>query len=108
VNLRRAASPSVRVNGPALRHVREGSGLSLGHLGRAAGVSTSFLSAVERGARRGMRTKVFLVLLAELGLTDARVLLADPYGVDVAELAAHPCEPMAQNGLHSRSKTRAA
>lgn len=70
---------SVQVNGPALRFVRETRGLSGARLARAVGVSTSFVAAVERGVRRGVRAEVFVALVRELGLLDPRAVLARPY-----------------------------
>jgi hypothetical protein len=71
-------------------------------------VSTSFLAAVERGTRHGMRVTVFRALLAALGLEDPRVLLADPHGTELERVTAHPCEPVAQHELPSQSKIPAA
>lgn len=74
------ADASVLVNGPALRFVRRAKGRTVPQLARAAGVSTSFLAALERGARRGARTAVLRRVVDELGLDDVRVLLVDPFG----------------------------
>lgn len=94
-------SGSLQINGPALRHVREGRGRTIGQLARVVGVSTSFLAALERGTRRGVRPSVFRGLVAELALNDPRVVLADPYAVPPERLAAWPMEPMANEGLQS-------
>lgn len=70
---------SVQVNGPSLRFVRSSRRRSVASLAKAVGVSTSFLAAVERGDRIGMRTEVFERVVTALGLSDDRVLRVDPY-----------------------------
>lgn len=104
------AATSVQIHGPALRHVRQHRGATVAQLAKAAGVSTSFLAAVERGDRRGVSGRVFGVLVAELDLADARVLLVDPYG-SVTEHTHLRMERPATSVLHCRSnnsETRAA
>lgn len=78
------AATSAQINGPALRHVRISRGRSIASLARPAGVSTSFLAHIERGSKRGLRVDALRVVVAELGLSDFRVLLCDPYGPDAA------------------------
>lgn len=79
---------SVQINGPALRYVREGRNRTIGQLARCAQVSTSFLAAVERGARRGVGVDIYRVLITELELADPRVLLVNPYEANVPQATA--------------------
>jgi transcriptional regulator with XRE-family HTH domain len=99
------AATSVQVHGPALRHVRQYRGTTVAQLARVAGVSTSFLAAVERGDRRGVTRRVFDALVSELDLADPRVLLVDPYGGAVARDTATRLEPSATAVLPCRSNT---
>lgn len=41
----------MKVNGPAIRAIREDSGLTVATLAAAAGISTGYLSRIERGER---------------------------------------------------------
>lgn len=68
-------------------------------------MSTSFLAAVERGDKRGVREDVFRALVAELDLADPRVLLMQPYGPAVTKPTATPIERTATSVLPCGSKT---
>lgn len=83
-----SSGESVKVHGPALRHVREAAGRSIASLARAADVSTSFLSQIERGVRPGTSREVFDVLVRELDVKDERVLMHNPARAPQALVAA--------------------
>lgn len=100
---------SVQIHGPALRHVREQQGRTIGQLARAVGVSTGFLSRVELGVKRGVGVEVFHLLVQELHLVDPRVLAVNPYAATVIQLTSSPFEQDAPTVLSSSSTpTRAA
>lgn len=105
---RARAIASVQIHGPVLRHLREQHGRTIGQLARAAGVSTSFLARVERGVKRGVGADVFRTLVAELELTDPRVLCATPYAPAVARVIAAHCEQVDTTVLPCGSTDRAA
>lgn len=75
----RAAS-SVQINGPALRCIRERSGISCSALARAVGADVSFLARVERAEKRGVRRETFERLCYELEIGDPRAILVNPFG----------------------------
>ncbi|MGD9530541.1 MAG: helix-turn-helix domain-containing protein [Dehalococcoidia bacterium] len=79
VQSRPAAATAVRLNGPALRTIRELRGVSCTALARAVGADHSFLARVERGEKRGVREATFVALVRELRLSDPRAILADPF-----------------------------
>lgn len=93
----------VRVNGPALRFIRQTKRATVSRLAAAANVSTSFLSRVERGVQDGVSAAVFQAVVAELGLPDPRALLCDPYSRDAGVIhnMLATLEPMATDGLQS-------
>lgn len=74
------AVTSVQINGPALRTIRERSGISCSALARAVGADVSFLARVERGEKRGVRAETYERLCWELEIGDPRALLVNPYG----------------------------
>lgn len=75
------AVTSVQINGPALRLIRERSGISCSALARSVGTDISFLARVERGEKRGVRRETFERLCWELEVPDPRAILANPFGV---------------------------
>jgi len=106
VQSRPAAPTAVRLNGPALRTIRELRGVSCTALARAVGADHSFLARVERGEKRGVREATFVALVRELRLSDPRAILADPFASSVAI-----SEPPADDVIRlarSTGKTKAA
>ncbi|QJY51231.1 helix-turn-helix domain-containing protein [Pseudonocardia broussonetiae] len=98
---------SVQINGPALRVIRELSGLSCSALARAVGADVSFLARVERGEKRGVNRRTYERLVRVLRIADARAILADPYrSVTRVTVAMH--EPPAHCGLQCEGKTSTA
>lgn len=76
-------STSVQINGPALRTIRELTGVSCSALARAVGADVSFLARVERGEKKGVRRETFERIVWELRLPDPRAILVNPYGANV-------------------------
>lgn len=79
------AVTSVQLNGPALRCIRERSGMSCSALARAVGADVSFLARVERGEKRGVRVETFERLVKTLRIGDPRAILAAPFDPMVSE-----------------------
>lgn len=101
------AATSVHINGPALRTIRELSGMSCSALARAVGTDVSFLARVERGEKRGIGRGTYERVVAVLGI-DGRAILVDPFGTVAQAKVAH-IEPMPRNGLHlTRNNCKAA
>lgn len=98
------AVTSVQINGPALRVIRERTGISCSALARRVGTDVSFLARVERGEKRGLSRTTWERVAYELEI-DGRAILVDPYGS--TDLVAR-VEPMATNELHSTGTPRAA
>lgn len=99
----------MQVHGPALRFVREAGGRSIGQLAPRVKVSVSFLARVERGVKKAVSRPVFRALVDELGLSDPRVIMADPYRPSSGSTSGVAnCEPVAYTGLRTTSTTRAA
>lgn len=72
------AVTSVQINGPALRAIRERSGISGQALARCVGADHSFLARVERGEKRGVGRPTFERIVEQLDV-DPRAIMADPY-----------------------------
>jgi transcriptional regulator with XRE-family HTH domain len=106
---RSPSAPSVKVNGPAIRFVREVAGITVTELAAAAGVSVGFLARVERGEKPGLSREVFERVVYRLRLGDPRVVLADPYAirVNIARNTASSLTPSIAPSIISGS-TRAA
>ncbi len=77
------AVTSVQINGPALRCIRERSGISCTALARAVFTDVSFLARVERGEKRGVRRETFERLCWELEISDPRAILVNPFADNV-------------------------
>ncbi len=71
---------SVPINGPAVRHLRTFTGLTVTGLAREVGVSPAYISRIESCKARGVSPAVFAALRTALAVTDARVIMADPHG----------------------------
>lgn len=68
----------VRVNGAALKHIRQLTGVGLVQLAREAEVSYSHLSNVEAGRRTGVSPAVFDRIVRALRIDDRRTLMSSP------------------------------
>lgn len=84
------AVTSVQINGPALRVVRERSGVSCSALARRVGADVSFLARIERGEKRGIRRETFERIVYELEISDPRALMANPFPSRVSQLTSAP------------------
>ena len=98
---------SVRINGPALRAIRERSGMSCSALARAVGADVSFLARVERGEKRGVGRGTYERIVQALGI-DGRAILLDPFDGPAMGKPLAKVEPMASHGLRSARDTRTA
>lgn len=68
------APVTFQVHGPALRKERMDQGLELGSVAEAAGITASYLSRLETGARTRMRPATYHALRTVLSVTDQRLL----------------------------------
>lgn len=75
---------TVEVNGFALRELRIRSGLGVAELAKQVGVQRPYIAKIELGHSRRVSPRVFMALLAALSITDRRVLLSNPYGMEEA------------------------
>lgn len=82
-----STATTVEVNGFALRELRVRSGVGVADLAARAGVQRPYIAKIELGHSRRVSPKVFNELLSALAITDRRVLLANPHGIDLAESA---------------------
>lgn len=73
---------TVEVHGFALRELRIRSGLSVVELAERVGVKRPYIAKIELGHSKRVSPKVFQSLLSALSITDRRVLLANPHGVE--------------------------
>lgn len=74
----------VRINGAALREIRQAKRISLNSLADRVLVTRSYLNKIEIGRRQGMNPDLFERLVDALGLSDRRAILVDPYADEVA------------------------
>lgn len=72
---------SVSIHGPALRHIRQLTGLTTHQLAEEAGITPDYLRKIELGYNRTVAPNVFVALNVALRIDDRRVLLADPFPV---------------------------
>lgn len=98
---------SVRLHGPALRVIRELTGMSCSALARAVGTDVSFLARVERGEKRGVGRGTYERIVQALGI-DGRAILLDPFDGPAMGKPLAKVEPMASHGLRSVRDTRTA
>lgn len=68
----------VQINGPALRVIRERSGISCSALARAVGADVSFLARVERGEKKRLGSQTWERIAYELEI-DGRAILVNPF-----------------------------
>lgn len=79
---------TVEINGFALRELRVRSGLGVKELAAQIDVQRPYIAKIELGHSQRVSPRVFSALLSALSITDRRVLLANPHGLDLAELEA--------------------
>lgn len=79
---------TVEVNGFALRELRVRSGLGVQELAAQVGVQRPYIAKIELGHSRRVSPKVYNALLSALSITDRRVLLANPHGLELKEIPA--------------------
>lgn len=77
-----ATATTVEVNGYALRELRVRSGIGVADLAKSVGVQRPYIAKIELGHSRRVSPKVYSALLSALAITDRRVLMANPHGVD--------------------------
>lgn len=79
---------TVEVNGFALRELRVRSGLGVADLADRVGVQRPYIAKIELGHSRRVSPRVYNELLSALSITDRRVLLANPHGIEVEDVPA--------------------
>lgn len=74
----------IRINGAALREIRQAKQISLNSLADKVLVTRSYLNKIEIGSRQGLNPDLFERLVEALELIDptGRAILADPYDVE--------------------------
>ncbi|OAT68399.1 hypothetical protein AWB85_25185 [Mycobacteroides immunogenum] len=85
-------SSTVKIHGYACRTIRELKGRATGELARTLQVDRSYITRIELGYAPRVSSVFYARLLAELGITDHRVLMADPPGRPAPELT-HDSQP---------------
>lgn len=106
--VRSSAPASVQINGPALRTIRERSGVSCSALARAVRADVSFLARVERGEKRGVRQETFERICWELEIADPRAILANPFPMNVTRSTVANVEPVTTDQLLCPCRTSTA
>lgn len=79
------ATTTYEIHGFAVRELRKRSGLSVVDLADEIKVTRAYIAKIELGHSRKVSPKVFSALLTALSVEDRRVLLANPYGDELAE-----------------------
>lgn len=69
---------AVSVHGPALRHIRQLTGLTTNQLAEEVQITSDYLRKVELGFNRAVAPDVYARICFALRIDDKRVLLADP------------------------------
>lgn len=77
--MRGSATTTVEVNGYAGREIRNNHGLDAGEIADQMGISRDYLYKIELGHSPKVSAKVFKAWMNALGVTDRRVLLANPH-----------------------------
>lgn len=77
-------STTIEINGYALRELRIRSGLEIATLADQVGIHRASMSNLELGHKQRVSPTVFNALLSALTITDRRVLLAHPHGLETA------------------------
>ena len=78
---------TVRIQGFACREIRELKGRGMTEVADKLGCDRSYINKIELGYSPRVSVVFYSRLLAELGITDRRVLLADPAADDDAASA---------------------
>lgn len=73
----KATSPHVRVDRKKLRRLRQLSGMNQLELGRAAGLSNSYIGYLERGVRQAVSPAAFVRICDALDVLDRTELIAE-------------------------------
>lgn len=94
-----------KINGPALRAIREARGVSVRALAREVGADPSHLARVERGEKHGIGGETFARIVEVLAI-DGRSIMANPFGV--ACVTALNVEQGGPSALQCESKTSTA
>ena len=71
-------SPNVAIDGAKLRHARHLAGLGQTPLATKAGVSQSYISAIEDGTRTRVSPEIYARLCDALDITDRTTLMTEP------------------------------
>jgi transcriptional regulator with XRE-family HTH domain len=71
---------SIKIHGYACRLIRELKGRAVGDLARALQVDRSYITRIELGYATSVSSVFYARLLRELGISDHRVLMANPPG----------------------------
>lgn len=75
---------TIEINGYALRELRMRSGLGVAELAAQVEVKRPYIAKIELGHSQRVSPKVFNALLSALTISDRRVLLAHPHGLETA------------------------
>jgi transcriptional regulator with XRE-family HTH domain len=93
-----------KVNGAALRAIRELRGVSCTALAKTIEVDVSFLARIERGEKLGIRRESFERMVFALGI-DPRAIMLDPWPPRVTRNTVATVEPTATDRLVCTCKT---
>lgn len=74
------SSANVVINGPAIREIRKGLGVSAAGMAQEVGVAYSYLVNIETGHNKAVSPDIFRRLVYALRIPDARAIIANPYG----------------------------
>lgn len=74
------SASTIKIHGYACRTIRELKGRRAGELAKKLQVDRSYITRIELGYAPRVSSVFYSRLLAELGISDHRVLMADPPG----------------------------
>jgi transcriptional regulator with XRE-family HTH domain len=74
------------VHGPALRHIRQLTGLSTAQLADEVGITPDYLRKIELGFAKAVAPNIYAGLIEALRIDDRRVLLPDPWRPEEPDL----------------------
>lgn len=77
-----ATKTTVEINGFVVRALRIRDGLGVQDLADRVGVKRPYIAKIELGHSQRVSPKVFNALLSAFSITDRRVLLANPHGLE--------------------------
>jgi len=78
---------TVEINGFAVREIRVRSGIAVQELADRVGVKRPYIAKIELGHSQRVSPKVYNALLSTLAITDRRVLMANPHGEAIENVA---------------------